>query len=133
MFGTPPQLPLVGGGPIVTPVPTSDYLGGLSAPPSRDDQRDNPKRRHEAILWGENYGKTKGTSMTVGMFSHDLDHFRGEDGNLGLEPIYNRTVLYSPPVVYGVSFCYHAATRTPRTRSIQEHHHLVQILGFLCG
>jgi hypothetical protein len=25
--------------------------------------------------------------------------------------------------------CYHAATRTPRTRSIQEHHHLVRIVG----
>ena len=33
----------------------------------------------------------------------------------------------------GVSSCYHAATGTPRTRSIQEHHRSVQIVGFLWG
>ena len=33
----------------------------------------------------------------------------------------------------GVSSCYHGATRTPRTRSTQEHNRSVQILGFLWG
>ena len=33
----------------------------------------------------------------------------------------------------GVSSCYHAATGTPHTRSIQEHHRSIQIVGFLWG
>ncbi len=34
--------------------------------------------------------------------------------------------------VLKVSLCYHAATRPPRTRSIQAHHRSLQILEFLC-